>query len=61
MLNESEDNIMKKLLIKILVAAITFIVMNTSIYSLPYGQLGNFRGAEQIGFNLANGRWVSIL
>lgn len=52
---------MKKLLIKIFVVASTFIVMNISLYCIPLQQLGNFLRAEQIGYNLAEGRWVSIL
>lgn len=41
---------MKKLLIKIFVVAITFMVMNTSLYSFPQ-TLGDFRGSEIIGYN----------
>jgi hypothetical protein len=60
MLNELEDNIMKKLLIKIFVVAAAFIVMNTSLYSIPLEQLGNFQRADMIGYNVIEGRWVTI-
>lgn len=50
---------MKKLLIKIFVVAATFIVMNSSLYSLPYEQLGDFKRSEKtMPFH---GTWISFL
>lgn len=59
MQNELKDKLMKKTILKVMLFAVTLVIMNNSLYSNSFEDLGDFIGIERLGFNLTEGRWIT--